>query len=69
MTCIYLLPFQLDRLAALGYFPLLLLGKKNKNGYTADVFSSIQMKLDDCLEEDIKSVYAKVLKCEYLLLY
>ncbi|KAJ4933373.1 hypothetical protein JOQ06_030204 [Pogonophryne albipinna] len=56
---------MLDRLAALGYFPLLLLGKKNKNGYTADVFSSIQMKLDDCLEEDIKSVYAKVLKLHF----
>ncbi|KAI9537911.1 hypothetical protein NQZ68_020893 [Dissostichus eleginoides] len=51
--------YQLDRLAVLGYFPLLLLGEKNKNGYTADVFSSMQMKLDDCLEEDIKAVYAK----------
>ncbi|KAK5925564.1 hypothetical protein CgunFtcFv8_018079 [Champsocephalus gunnari] len=56
---------MLDRLAALRYFPLLLLGKRNKNGYTADVFSSIQMKLDDCLEEDLKSVYAKVLKLHF----
>lgn len=66
MTCIYLLPFQLDWLAALGYFPVLLMEKKCKNSYTADVLSSIQMKLDGCLEEDLKSVYEKVLcECEY----
>ncbi|KAK0146080.1 Beta-1,3-galactosyl-O-glycosyl-glycoprotein beta-1,6-N-acetylglucosaminyltransferase [Merluccius polli] len=53
---------MLDRLAALGYFPLLLLGKKNKSSYTAQVFGSMQMQLDPSLQEDLQSVYAKVLK-------
>ncbi|XP_068424116.1 uncharacterized protein [Clinocottus analis] len=56
---------MLDRLAALGYFPLLLLGKKGSTDYTADVLTSMQMKLDDRLEEDLKAVYGKVLKLHF----
>ncbi|CAL8269591.1 unnamed protein product [Arctogadus glacialis] len=56
---------MLDRLAALGYFPLLLLGKKNKRSYTAQVFGSMQMQLDPSLQEDLQSVYAKILKLHF----
>ncbi|CAL8254844.1 unnamed protein product [Arctogadus glacialis] len=56
---------MLDRLAALGYFPLLLLGKKNKRSYTAQVFGSMQMQLDPSLQEDLQSVYVKILKLHF----
>ncbi|TNN32385.1 hypothetical protein EYF80_057456 [Liparis tanakae] len=56
---------MLDRLAALGYFPILLLGKKRRNSYSADVLTSIQMKLDDRLEENLKDIFSKIVNLHF----
>ncbi|XP_029958134.1 uncharacterized protein LOC115396400 [Salarias fasciatus] len=56
---------MLDRIAALGHFPILLLGKKKKTTYTTDIITSLKMKLDDGLQASIKSMYARVLQLHF----
>jgi len=57
--------FQLDKLAALDYFPILLLGKKCKGSLVADVILGGDYVLDPDLLQRVKLMYEAVLKSKY----
>lgn len=54
--------FQLDKLAALDFFPILLLGKKCKGSLVADVILGGDYILDPDLLQRVKVMYEAVLK-------
>lgn len=59
--------FQLDKLAALDFFPILLLGKKCKGSLVADVILGGDYILDPDLLQRVKHMYEAVLKSKYFL--
>ena len=57
--------FQLDKLAAHDFFPILLLGKKCKGSLVADVILGGDYILDPDLLQRVKHMYEAVLKSKY----
>ncbi len=61
--------FQLDKLAALDFFPILLLGKKFKGSLVADVILGGDYVLDPDLLQRVKTMYEAVLKSKLCFLF
>lgn len=61
--------FQLDKLAALDFFPILLLGKKCKGSLVADVILGGDYILDPDLLQRVKVMYEAVLKSKSFFFY
>lgn len=61
--------FQLDKLAALEFFPILLLGKKFKGSLVADVILGGGYALDHDLLQRVKTMYEAVLKSKFCFLF
>ncbi|XP_065119763.1 uncharacterized protein [Paramisgurnus dabryanus] len=62
LRMISLIGHALDRLEAVGYYPILLLGSKKKSTFTADVISSIGLNLHEELLGKLKEVFGSILK-------